>query len=148
MACQDVCHPKETETETETESQSQSRRQVNPKSKICCGRNISRTHCHRGAVDFWGHSGSSERRVSSTFRIEMSFWLALEFFIANCWQEREPRGACGGGSLPRAAIFLEGPAQMSHQSCVQRCVRSKEKYSFCFFQGHEGALAPQTFPKK
>lgn len=37
--------------------------------------------------------------------------------------------------LPRAAIFLEGPAQMSHQSYVQRCVRRRENIHFVFMQG-------------
>jgi len=139
----------ETETESEsdsdsdsgfvTESQSQSRRQVNPKPKICCGRNISRTHCHREMVGKLGGPGSFSWRVSSTFRIEMSFWLALEFFIANCCQEWQDRGEDGLLPLllllPRAAIFLESPTQMSHQSCVQRCVRSKENIHFVFCAG-------------
>lgn len=36
--------------------------------------------------------GAFDWRVSSTFRIEMSFWLGIEFFIANCCQKRQRRG--------------------------------------------------------
>jgi len=73
----------ETETESEsdsdsgfvTESRSQSRRQVNTKPEICCGRNISRTHCHREMVGkLWGGGqGLSAGECRALFELKCRF---------------------------------------------------------------------------
>lgn len=168
MACQNVWRGLATMADGRAKAR---RGEVNPKPKICCGRYISRTHCHRDAAV---ESASEERQLereaereresdrdAQHFQIEMSFRLALEFFIANFWAQtehtvagrRETREGEEGGmgvrtplgrscqGLPYFCHISREPTQMSHQSCDQCCVRSKENIHFALPPKNESTFA-------
>lgn len=139
--------------------------EVNPKPKICCGRYISRTHCHRDAAV---ESASEERQLRGRERerdgerqscLALSNWnvVSAGVRIFHCqflgtsrgtlWHGRERRGrgtnrvgrSCQG--LPYFCHISREPTQMSHQSCDQCCVRSKENIHFALAPKNESTFA-------